>query len=284
MRVQDKEQKTKRIRQWIAIFLLLPLSSFLYAIATGTEPPKNPIKYLFNALEQEAKTNLRGQVLEKQIFPPRANPEQTRTDLPAPPPLSANWIRKNYDVKAENGEVIVGRNTWRISLEPKNSNAPSFNLWIDQKWLVRLGIQERDSSGDVTYEARFTNIENPKPRPQARKLIQLEPKPKLENFVQSQTGVQLPEGYSIFDLRPRTVSKNNLPALELRASNGMSVLILVFSPIKTSNTARIVSRIVGNGFIWVVGNIARSELEKTASSVKKNLDLDVLLSSFQNLR
>ena len=265
--------------------VLLVLIAILQTVAfSTTEIPQNPINFLFRALEQEAKTNLRGQVLEKQIFPPRTNPEQTRTDLPAPPPLSANWIRKNYLVIAENGEIIAGRNTWRINLAPKNSNAPSFSYWIDQKWLVRLGIQERDSDGDVTYEARFTGLENPKPRPQARQLMQLEPKPKLENFIQSQTGVQLPEGYSIFDLRPRMVSKDNLPALELRASNGISVLVVVFSPIKTSNTARIVSRIVGNGFIWVIGNIARSDLEKTAGSVKSGLDLGVLLSSYQNLR
>ncbi|MEY4530715.1 MAG: hypothetical protein RLZZ156_1436 [Deinococcota bacterium] len=265
-------------------YILLAVYLFTFYSLAQTEAPKNPIAFLINALEREAQTNLRGEVLEKQIFPPRANPEQTRTELPAPPPLSANWIRKNFYARAELGEVIAGRTTWRIHLEPKMSNAPSFTLWIDQKWLLRLGIQERDSSGDVTFDARFTSLSNPKPRQQARQLMLLEPKPKLENFVQSQTGVQLPEGFTIFDLRPRTVSKDNLPALELRASNGISVLVLVFAPIKTSNTSRIVSRIIGNGFVWVIGNLARAELEKTAGSVKRNLDLDVLLSSYQNLR
>lgn len=268
----------KRVWQVLLLFYLSTL-----AIAQ-TEAPKNPIAFLINALEREAQTNLRGEVLEKQIFPPRANPEQTRTELPAPPPLSANWIRKNFYVKAELGETIAGRNTWRIDLEPKASSAPSFTLWIDQKWLLRLAIQERDSSGDITFDARFTSLNNPKPRQQARQLMLLEPKPKLENFVQSQTGVQLPEGFSVFDLRPRTVGKNNLPALELRASNGISVLVMVFAPIKTSNTSRIVSRIIGNGFVWVIGNLARAELEKTAGSVKSGLDLGVLLSSYQNLR
>ncbi len=276
-------RRRKGLGQWIVVFLL-SLSSFLYALATGTEPPKNPINFLISALEREAQTNLRGEVLEKQIFPPRANPEQTRTDLPAPPPLSADWIRKNFYAKAELGENIAGRNTWRIILEPKASSAPSFTLWIDQKWLLRLAIEERDSSGDVTFEARFISLGNPKPRQQARQLTLLEAKPKLENFVQTQTGLQLPEGFQVFDLRPRTVGKNNLPALELRASNGISVIVVVFAPIGTSNTSRIVSRIIGNGFVWVIGNLVRVELEKTASSVKSRLDLGVLLSSYQNLR
>jgi negative regulator of sigma E activity len=265
--------------------VLLPFYLFtFFALATGTEPPPNPIAFLIRALEREAQTNLRGEVLEKQIFPPRANPEQTRAELPAPPPLSANWIRDNFYVRAELGETIAGRETWRISLEPKNTNAPSFNLWIDQKWLLRLAIQERDSSGDMTFDARFISLGSPKPRQQARQLMLLEPKPKLENFVQRETGVQLPQGFNIFDLRPRTVGKNNLPALELRASNGISVLVLVFAPIGTSNTSRIVSKIIGNGFIWVIGNLARAELEKTAGSVKSSLDLGLLLSSYQNLR
>jgi negative regulator of sigma E activity len=272
--------KMKRIWRVLLPFYLLTL----YALATGTEPPQNTIAFLIRALEKEAQTNLVGEVLEKQIFPPRANPEQTRNELPAPPPLSANWIRKNFDTKAEEGEIIAGRSTWKIHLEPKISSSPSFTLWIDQKWLLRLGIQERDSSGDITYEARFTSLSSPKPRQQARRLMLLEQKPKLEQFIQNQTGVQLPEGFSIFDLRPREVSTEKLSALELRASNGISVLVMVFSPIKTSNTARIVSRIVGNGFVWVIGNLARAELEKTASSVKRNLDLGVLLSSYQGLR
>ncbi len=248
------------------------------------EPPQNPIAFLIRALEREAQTNLRGEVLEKQLFPPRAKPEQSRADLPAPPPLSASWIRKNFVAKAELGESIAGRETWRISLVPKVSSAPSFRLWIDQKWLLRLGIEERDSSGEITFEARFTSLGNPKPRQQARQLTLLEPKPKLEAFVQRETGLQLPEGFLVFELRSRTVGKNNLPALELRASNGISVLVLVFAPIGTSNTPRIVSRNIGSSFVWIIGNLTRSELEKTAGSVKAPLDLNLLLSSYQNLR
>jgi negative regulator of sigma E activity len=273
-------------RVWRILFTFLPfyLFTFLSSAQTLPEAPKNPIAFLIRALEKEAQTNLRGEVLEKQIFPPRANPDQTRTELPAPPPLSAAWIRKNYYATAENGENIAGRSTWRINLEPQTSNAPSFTLWIDQKWLLRLAVQERDSSGDITFDARFSSVSNPKPRAQARQLMLLEAKPKLENFVQRETGLQLPAGFNIFDLRTRSIGKNNLPALEVRASNGISVLVLIFAPIRTGNTSRIVSKIIGNGFIWIIGNLPRAELEKTASSVKASLDLMVLLSSFQNLR
>jgi hypothetical protein len=271
-------------RVWQVLFFL-SLTLFVFTSAQVIpEPPPNPIAFLIRALEREAQTNLRGQVLEKQIFPPRANSEQIRAELTAPPPLSANWIRKNFFATAENGEMIAGRDTWRINLTPKNNNAPNFTLWIDQKWLLRLAVQERDSSGEITFDARFTSLNKPKPRQQARQLMLLEAKPKLENFVQTQTRLQLPEGFNIFDLRSRTVGKNNLPALELRASNGISVLVLIFAPIGTSNTSRIVSRIIGNGFVWVIGNLTRSELEKTASSLKTPFDLNTLLTNFANLR
>ena len=136
----------------------------------------------------------------------------------------------------------------------------------------------------MTFEARFTSLATPKPRQQARHLTLLEPKPKLELFVERETGLELPEGFLVFDLRSRTVGKNNLPALELRASNGISVVVLVFAPIGTSNTPRIVSRNIGGSFVWAIGNLARAELEKTAASVKAPLDLNLLLSSYQNLR
>ncbi len=264
-------------------FLLLTL--FCLSLAqTIPEPPPNPINFLFRALEREAGKNLRGEVLERQLFPPRAVPEQTRADLPAPP-FSPVWIRKNFRAKASFGEQIAGRDTWRIDLEPNNSSHPSFRFWIDQKWNIRIAVQERDPSGEITFDARFLSFNgDPKPRANPRQLPLIEAKPKLEQFVNRETGLQLPDGFTVFDLRPRTVGKDNLAALEVRASNGISVLVMVFAPIGTGNTPRIVSRNIGGSFIWVIGNLNRPELEQTAKSVKAPLDLGVLLSSFQNLR
>lgn len=248
------------------------------------ESPPNPIGFLLRSLEREAATNLRGEVREIQTFPPRQVPEQTRADLPAPPPLAAAWIRRNFVVSASYGEAIAGRDTWQIRLQPKNPNAASFSVWIDQKWLLRLGMEERDPSGEVVYSGRFSKVNNPNPRQQARQLNILEPNPKLQRFVETQTGLLLPEGFSVFEIRPRSVGKDNLAALEVRASNGFGVLVVVFSPIGTANTPRIVSRKLGQAFVWVVGNLTRAELERSARSIMGNLSLDTLLSSFGALR
>ena len=270
--------------QKIIISLLLVLGSLVSSAQTIADPPKNPLNFLIRALEREAQTNLTGEVLETQIFPPRAEPNKIRADLPMPP-FSPDWIRKNFMVTASFGEAIANRETWKISLEPRNSEAASFTFWIDQKWLLRLGIEERDSSNEMTFAARFNSFSgNPKPRQNPRQFILLENKPKLEAFVQRETALQLPIGFQLFDLRPRTVGKNNLPALELRASNGISVLVIVFAPIGTGNQARVAVRNISGSFVWVIGNLPHSDLEKTANSIKAPLDLALLMAGFQNLR
>jgi hypothetical protein len=264
----------------------LALFALCVAVAqTIPEPPSNPINFLVRALQREAVTKLRGEVRELQLFPPRQISEQNRTEMPAPPPLLPAWIRRNFHVSTELGEQIVGRETWRITLQPKNSGAARFVFWLDQKWQVRLGAEERDSSGEVVYSARFVRLGTPTQRQQVRQLNLLEPKPKLQSFVQAQTGLQLPDGFEVVEVRPRTVSKDNLPALEVHASNGIGVLVYVFAPIGTANTPRIVSRkLTGRTFVWVIGNLSRTELERTAGSVGAGLSLDNLLLNFQSLR
>jgi hypothetical protein len=280
-----KGKRRKAGGRWLFFVALFSFLSSLFAFAqTIPEAPSNPVAFLVRALQREAVTNLRGEVRELQTFPPRQVPEQTRADMPAPPPLLPAWIRRNFRVDAEIGEQIAGRETWRIDLQPKNASAASFTIWIDQKWQLRLAIQERDSSGDVVYSARFVRLGNPTQRQNARQLNLLEPRPKLQIFVEAQTGLALPDGFEVVEIRPRTVGKDNLPALEVRASNGIGVLVFVFAPIGTANTPRIVSRKLGRAFVWVIGNLNRSELERSAGSINASLSLDTLLTGFQGLR
>jgi hypothetical protein len=285
--VSQEQRKGQRERRKAPFFLfsLFAFLSCLFAFAqTIPEPPNNPIGFLVRSLQREAVTNLRGEVREVQIFPPRQVPEQTKAEMPAPPPLLPAFIRRNFVVSAQMGEQLAGRETWRIQLLPKNPSAAQYVFWIDQKWLVRLGAEERDSSGEVVYSARFLRLNNPTPRQNARKLNLLEPRPRLQAFVEAQTGLLLPEGFEVIEIRPRSVGKDSLPALEVRASNGIGVLVLVFAPIGTANTPRIVSRKLGRAFVWVIGNLRRDELERSAGSVNASLSLDSLLANYQNLR
>ncbi len=265
---------------WL-LFFLLAISSWVALAQTIPDLPSNPISFMMRALQAEAKLKWQGVVKERQLFPPRAEPEQTRAEIPAPPPLSPRWLRENFNSKAFFGENIAGRETWRIDLIPKIAGVPSFSIWLDRQYLVRLAVQERDADNIITYDARFTSLENkPQQRKDVKQLMKLEPHPKLEAFVQRETGLVLPAGFHLFDIRPRTVGKDNLNALEVRASNGISVLVMIFAPIGTGNSGKVVSRNVAGAFVWVIGNLLRPELERTAGSIRSPLNLGVLLSSF----
>ncbi len=249
-------------------------------------PPKNPVAFFVRALQTEANFNIAGSVLERQQFPPRKESEVTRNDLAAPPPIALPLLRQNFRSSVKVGEPIAGRETWRIDFEPNNKNAPRFAYWIDREHLVRLAVEERDSSGQVTFEARYSNVTLPgATRAKPRQLNQIEFKPKLEAFIERNVGeLALPQGFRLFEIRPRSVGKNALPALELRASNGLSVLVIVFSPIGAGSGPKIVSKNVSGAFVWVIGNFPKSDLQRVAESIKQSLNLGSLLSNFEQLR
>ena len=246
-------------------------------------PPANPINYFLRSLETEAKLNVSGSLAEHQIFPPRKDTDQTRTDFPAPPPILPGLLRQNWRATVMSGELIAGRETWRLNFTPINSSAPQFTYWIDREWNIRLGVQETDASGTVTYSVQYTALEKPSKRQTGRKLTRWEPKPKLEEFVRKQIGgYYLPDGFRLFDVRPRVV-KNNQNALELRASNGLSVIVIVFSPVSTGKSAKLAVRDLKGSWVWVIGNLDRNELERVATSLRAPLEIGSLLSGFSSV-
>ncbi len=254
--------------------------------------PKNPLNYLLRSLQTEAGLNFKGVVQETVIFPPRKETDQTKENLPAPPPINPNLLRQNFNSSIENGEQVAGRNTWKITLIPNNHDAASFQFWIDREWNIRLAHQETDFNNTVTTQARFTSIDGkPTPRKDGRTLGKLEFKPKLEAFLAKTVGdIALPDGFRIFGLRVRTVGQDSQPALEVRASNGLSVMVIVFSPIKTRATPKLAMRKLitknADAWVWVIGNLPEAQLQRTANSIVNPLDLSNLLVKFseQNLK
>jgi hypothetical protein len=248
--------------------------------------PKDPVAFLMRTLQTEANFNIVGAVLERQQFPPRKEPEVMRKDLSAPPPIALPLVQQNFRANISVGEAIAGRDTWRVDFEPVNKDAPRFAYWIDREYSVRLGIEERDSSGQVTFEARYTNVALPGvARAKPRQLNQIKFKPKLEAFVKKNVGdLALPQGFRLFEIRPRSVGKDALPALELRATNGLSVLVIVFAPIGAGSGPKVVSKNIAGTFVWVIGNFPKSDLERVSHSVKQSLNLGNLLSNFEQLR
>ncbi len=248
--------------------------------------PANPLGFLLRSLQTEAGINLKGVVEETVIFPPRKETHQTKENLPAPPPINPNLLRQNFNSSIQPGEQIAGRNTWKIILTPINHDAPSFSYWIDRDWHVRLALEETDFNNTITSQARFISLNGkPTARKDGRTLGKLEFKPKLEAFLQKTVGeIALPEGFRIFVLRVRTVGKDNQPALEIRASNGLSVLVIVFSPIKTRATPKLATQKLStknaDAWVWVIGNLPEAQLQRTANSIVAPLDLNGLLVKF----
>ncbi len=263
--------------RWLIAVILLAGVSVAQSLPT---PPANPLNYFFRALENEAKLNVTGSVLEHQVFPPRKEADQTRADIPAPPPIFPALIRQGWQVKAFVGERIAGRDSWRLEFKSNNPRAPGFSYWIDREWNIRLGVQETDFQGNVTYSGRYTTLEKPTKRQNPRKLARLEPHPKLEAFVRQQIGeYYLPDGFRLFEVRPRTV-KDNQSALELRASNGLSVLVVVFAPVSVGKTAKLAVRDLKGSWLWVIGNLPTDELERVATSIRAPLEISGLLNGF----
>jgi hypothetical protein len=246
-------------------------------------PPVNPLNYFLRALEREAALNVRGSILERQVFPPRKDIELTKTEFPAPPPIFPALLRQNWRVTVRTGETIAGRQSWRLEFASSDDRAPRFTYWIDREWNIRLGVEETDFQGNVTYSARYTSLEKPLKRNSPRRLTRLEPRPKLEAFVRQQIGgYYLPDGFKLFEVRPRTV-RDNQNALELRASNGLSVLVVVFSPVGTGKNPKLVVRDLKGAWVWVIGNLPTDELERVATSIRVPLEIGSLLNGFSGV-
>jgi hypothetical protein len=265
-----------RLRSVLSVMLLAGI-----ALAQNVPtPPANPLNYFLRVLDNEARLNVRGVVSERQVFPPRKETELTRGEFPAPPPIFPMLLRQSWTVTIGIGESIAGRETWRLELKPGNDRAARFTYWMDREWNIRLGVQETDAQGDVTYSARYTNLEKPSKRGSPRNLTRLEARPKLEAFVKQQIGgYYLPDGFKLFEVRPRTV-RDNQNALELRASNGLSVLVIVFSPVSTGKSPKIAVRDLKGSWAWVIGNLTRDELERVAASLRVPLQIGSLLNGF----
>ena len=64
-------------------------------------------------------------------------------------------IEANFRLRLEDGQKIAGRETYKLSLEPKNKIAPRWSFWVDREWRTRLAFEEIDFAGNVTAKSQF---------------------------------------------------------------------------------------------------------------------------------
>ena len=237
--------------------------------------PSQALPYFLQALEEDATLILTGPVQETQLFPPRKDADQYRSDLPNPPAITLQLLNLNYRSSIAVGEPIAGRETIKISFEPINKIAPRWTFWFDREWKTRLGFEETDFSGQVTTKAHFTVIDG-KPRPRNTPRAVRQPlKPKLEAAIkQSLPNLSLPDGFRIVSSRARDV--NNQTRLEIRATNGLSTVLLVLAPVASKPGPKLAVRDLRGAWLWVVANLPNADLERIAQSVNGPVDLPSL--------
>lgn len=229
--------------------------------------PEKPAVFFAESLEREAGLQLTGSVVQTVTFPPSSTPSRVLKELPPPPVLEVQLLRRNFRASIEPGEQIAGRETWRLTLQPRNPSAPTFRFLIDREWRVRLGYDEVDSTGTVTDRVRFTNLDGtPTNLVKSRRLNRFKFDPSLEaTLLTALPGLSLPDGFRLVAVRPRQVQGQ--PGLAVHATNGLSTMVLVLSSVSNKPGPKLAVRNVSGTWLWVVANLPRSDLNKVAQSI-----------------
>ncbi len=249
--------------------------ALIFGLAFAQELPK--VRPLLNSVyENEATTVSTGEVLETQLFPPRKQADQILGELPLLPLMILELIEANFRLQLEEGKKIVGRDTYKLSLEPRNKIAPRWTFWVDREWRNRLAFEETDFAGNVTAKAQFIGIKGaPSPR-EKRKGRRAPLKPELEkNVLGTLKGLSLPEGFRV--LGAQIKDANGQRRLEIRASNGLSVIALVLAPNQTKSGPKLAVRDVNGAWVWVIANLPKADLEQIANSVNGPINLPELI-------
>jgi hypothetical protein len=251
------------------------LIALVFGLALAQEMPKvRPL--LNNIYDNEATSVLTGEVLETQLFPPRKQADQILGELPLLPLMIPASLEANFRFQLEEGKKIAGRDTYKLSLEPKNKIAPRWTFWVDREWRHRLAFEETDFAGNVTAKAQFIGIKDaPAPR-EKRKGRRTQIKPELEkNVLATLKGLSLPEGFRVFGAQLKDM--NGQRRLELRASNGLSVLLMVLAPVATKASPKLAVRDAKGAWVWVIANLPKADLERVAGSVNGPINLPELI-------
>jgi negative regulator of sigma E activity len=251
------------------------LITLIFGLAFAQELPK--VRPLLNNLyDNEATSVLTGEVLETQLFPPRKQADQILSELPLLPLMIPELIEANFRLRLEEGKRIAEHETYKLTLEPKNKIAPRWTFWVDRDWKHRLAFEETDFAGNVTAKAQFIGIKGaPAPR-EKRKGRRAPLKVELEkNVLGALKGLSLPEGFRV--LGAQIKDANGQRRLEIRTSNGLSVIALVLAPNQTKAGPKLAVRDINGVWIWVIANLPKANLEQIATSVNGPINLPELI-------
>lgn len=240
------------------VLLTMLLSGFA---AAQNVPPVNDMDALLSALNKSNRFAVRGEASVTVIFPPRDQPIRQVQSLP-PIKVFPKLLRQNFVVKREATQTVAGRSTQVFSLTPKLSAAASWRIWVDANWNVPLAYEERSAGGTLARRAELLSVERLQKRANPIKSELTAGLPQALKL--ALPGLSLPAGFVAASVVARKTGT------QLNLSDGLNVVALVVAQRGVQAAAGVASRKVGDGFVWLVGNLDSGVLKTSLSSIKRS--------------
>ncbi len=233
------------------------------SLAAAQSTPPSDTDVLLGALNRNLKFVVRGDASLTVLFPPRAVPVRRAASLP-PIKVFPRLLRQNFAVKQGAAETVAGRPTQVFVLTPKVGAAASWRIWVDSSWNVPLAYEERGADGTLARRAELLRADKLQKRAQPLKAELL---PGLGQALrQALPGLVLPPGFEPVGVGQRKAGGQL--NLSLNLSDGVNVLALVLAQKDVKAAQGVASRKVGNGFVWLVGNLAAPNLQGALKGVR----------------
>ncbi len=225
---------------------------------------------LLSALSKAERYTVRGEASVTVAFPPRDPPTRTAQALP-PLKVFPDLLTRNFAVTSGAPDMVAGRAAQVFALKPKSGNAASWRLWIDLEWNVPLAYEERGADGSLARRAELLRADKLQKRTDAAaQTLTLAPLPGLPQALKrALPGLKLPPGF-------QAVSVGQRPAgPQVILSDGVNVLALVAARKAVKPARGVASRRIGNGFVWLVGNLETQTLQSALRTIQRS-DLGAL--------
>ena len=230
-------------------------------VQTQAQAPTPDLELLLSALRKAAAYTVRGEASVTVIFPPGKTPLRRAGQLP-PVPFVPGLIGRNFAVAQTPTQMVAGRLARVFTLTPNNALAPSWRLWIDTRWNVPLAYEERSAGGSLARRAELLSANKLQKRETP---LNLKLRPGLHAaLLGALPGLKLPDGFRALSAQQRKAGT------ELILSDGVNVLALLLAQKGVKAAPGVASRKLGDGYVWLVGNMDSAALQSTLSSIERS--------------
>lgn len=223
----------------------------------------------------------------QEVMVERSRAESISSKLPEP----IEAIRDHYDFSTAGDERIAGRDTWVVSISPRDAYRYGYQLWIDKENHLLLKSELRDENGGPLEVVMFTQIEvhdsipdelfNPSITGKEFTWYQYNPQESDagapdENSNQWQV-TWMPDGFSLSDYDGRNVSSEDLSLEHMIYSDGVSSVSIFIekmddtSPVNTGSMnlggVNVYARTADGYQVTAVGEVPQSTVKRMVDSV-----------------